>query len=811
MQKPESTFHALTRSRNAPFLWRLEFWLGIGYIGWLLTAPEKTRPTRLASVGFLAALNFVVAWALGRAAQRQTLPGRVQKALRFIASGLATTGLGGAYLLIEVLLNPSYQSTFSVADGLFLLSYPLIVVGLAQFPLGEQPMASRWRIALDGAACVVGVGIPLWLGAVAPAWREATGMDAMLIVIWPCVAFIGLVVVNTALLTRAPLPTCGAVWFLLAGIGVSWLADLIFSLDASALVIRRSAINWINVANAVALCLSLIAAWRFQSDPISAHPRMRPASISPVPVATMLIVAAWLIVLSIASTSDPQMLHRILPGLIILFFVLLVREMLVLRDTVNWMGMAYQRESRARIEAMVRHSSDVLMVVDAQCLIKFASPSLTAIVGLDAERLVGQSLLQFLHSEDIPQAQGFFHELLQNPAAVATIQWRLRHADGTYRHFETSGSNAFREPMVGGLVLNSRDITERKQAEKEILRLAREQQIIVENANIGISLVRDRRQVWLNDKASEMFGYPRAELEGQTTRKLYPSQEAYDKLGRDAYPTLAEGGSYETLQELVRADGTHIWVRYNGKTIDPEDMSKGALWLLEDITERVEQQQAVQNMLKQTEQDARTKAELLREVNHRVANNLTAVLGLMAFEKSHARSDPQSITTALARLDQRIRGLLQVHRMLSHSAWAPVPVHQLAGEIIHAALQAAHWQQSAVVTVRPGEERVSPRQAGALAMVINELTTNTVKYGNPAGGSVTIAFEAESDPEGMTLCYRDNGPGYPSEVLAQERSNIGLKLIKELVQGSLGGQVALANDHGAVTTLRIRLEEETRT
>jgi two-component sensor histidine kinase len=194
-----------------------------------------------------------------------------------------------------------------------------------------------------------------------------------------------------------------------------------------------------------------------------------------------------------------------------------------------------------------------------------------------------------------------------------------------------------------------------------------------------------------------------------------------------------------------------------------------------------------------------------------VTNNLVAVLGLMSFEKNHARSDPQSIMAAMTRLDQHIRGLLQVHRMLSRSSWAPVPVHELAGQIIHAALQAVPWRQAAVVTVKPGAEKVSPRQAGALAMVINELATNSVKYGNPAGGAVTIGFEAESDPEGMTLRYRDNGPGYPPEVLAQERSNIGLKLIHELVKGTLGGQVTIANDHGAVTTLRIRLEEETRT
>src|SRR5208283_3041467 len=167
---------------------------------------------------------------------------------------------------------------------------------------------------------------------------------------------------NAALLTRAPRPTRGALWLLLAGIGVSWLGDLIFSLDASALVIRHSAINWLNVVNAAAMCLSLVAAWRYESDPLPAQPSVRPAAFSPVPMATMMVVAAWLIVLSTASTSDPQMLRRILPGLILLFFLLLLREALVFMDAVRWITLESQRESQARMEAMVRNSSDVLMV-----------------------------------------------------------------------------------------------------------------------------------------------------------------------------------------------------------------------------------------------------------------------------------------------------------------------------------------------------------------------------------------------------------------------------------------------------------------
>jgi PAS domain S-box-containing protein len=111
-----------------------------------------------------------------------------------------------------------------------------------------------------------------------------------------------------------------------------------------------------------------------------------------------------------------------------------------------------------------------------------------------------------------------------------------------------------------------------------------EMSIILENAPIGISKIIDRKQVMVNRKTLELFQYSKEEMGSQTTRKLYPSDEAYEELGQAAYPVLAQGLVYETVQELVRKDGTHILIRYVGKAVEPPDMSKGTIWLLEDVT-----------------------------------------------------------------------------------------------------------------------------------------------------------------------------------------------------------------------------------
>ena len=142
--------------------------------------------------------------------------------------------------------------------------------------------------------------------------------------------------------------------------------------------------------------------------------------------------------------------------------------------------------------------------------------------------------------------------------------------------------------MQNEALQQANDELKRQAAERanELANIRNELAIILENAPIGISRIIDRKQVWVNRRTEEMFQYSREEMAFHTTRELYPSDEAYERLGQEAYPALAQGKVFETEQELIRKDGTHILVRYVGKAVEPADMSKGTIWLLENITER---------------------------------------------------------------------------------------------------------------------------------------------------------------------------------------------------------------------------------
>ena len=208
-----------------------------------------------------------------------------------------------------------------------------------------------------------------------------------------------------------------------------------------------------------------------------------------------------------------------------------------------------------------------------------------------------------------------------------------------------------------------------------------------------------------------------------------------------------------------------------------------------------------ETLFAQARRDSDTKSVLLQEVNHRVKNNLSAILGLLYAERRHgaANQDPR-FQTAMADLANRIQGLAEVHTLLSASEWRPLLLAELAEKITLATLQALPPHKAVAVSVSPAAIRVPPSQANSLAMVINEMATNTVKHALAGRERGAISVEiSTADPKGrVRLMFRDDGPGYPEEVLTLQRRNLGLYLMQSIVTRDLGGELNVFNDPGAV-------------
>lgn len=224
---------------------------------------------------------------------------------------------------------------------------------------------------------------------------------------------------------------------------------------------------------------------------------------------------------------------------------------------------------------------------------------------------------------------------------------------------------------------------------------------------------------------------------------------------------------------------------------------------------------AIENaqLYEQAQQDAETKALLLDEIHHRVKNNLAAIIGLLYAERRHTDMENEATyQMIMERLISRVQGLATVHNLLSESGWSPLRLHELATQIIHTALQALLPHQQVFIDVSPSPVLISPKQAHSLALVINELTTNTLKYAlaerDVAHIRVEIVIE-ERDSLGRMVRFefRDDGPGYPDDVLRKERREVGMYMIQSITHKDLRGKLILDNDNGAVTTICFKLME----
>jgi PAS domain S-box-containing protein len=126
--------------------------------------------------------------------------------------------------------------------------------------------------------------------------------------------------------------------------------------------------------------------------------------------------------------------------------------------------------SAERFEALIRNASDVVTVVDGDGVIQYESPSVETVLGYSRETLVGERALGYIHPEDRKAVSEAFTELLdRDTRGTTTIEYRFRAPDGSWRWFESTGSNQL-DTAVGGYVFNSRDVTNRREREERLRR-----------------------------------------------------------------------------------------------------------------------------------------------------------------------------------------------------------------------------------------------------------------------------------------------------------------------------------------------------
>jgi PAS domain S-box-containing protein len=375
------------------------------------------------------------------------------------------------------------------------------------------------------------------------------------------------------------------------------------------------------------------------------------------------------------------------------------------------------------------------------------------------------------------------------------MEYRLRRADGVYRWVLDRGV-----PLeaaaghFGGYIGSAIDITLRKEAEEHF-------RLVVEAAPSALLMVDEHGVMTLvNSQTEQLFGYSRAELLGQPVEMLVPERfRAVHPRHREGFfqtPTTRAMGAGRDLFGLCK-DGREVPIEIG---LNPLRTEEGPLVLASiiDITERAQAAQRLMNSL-------REKEVLLREIHHRVKNNLTVINSLLYLQSSTTQ-DEQTLRM-LQNCRDRVYSMALVHERLYRSEdLASVDFAEYTEELTNQLFH-THVLSADTIRLKLEVEKISLDIDRAIpcGLILNELISNALKHAFPNGRSGEIRVSLQRTKNGgLILSVADNGVGLPDEATLQTRRSLGMRLVHSLAT-QLDTQIEfLRRDPG--TEVRWRLE-----
>ena len=359
---------------------------------------------------------------------------------------------------------------------------PLLLLGLLRFPAAPRNSVDKSRFWLDVATVVVGGLLVMWYDLLTPTdVRSASTLARGLLHL----SVIGdlVLLLTVSVLWRRTVATIASNVLLLVSLAL--LTQ--FLVDVGAIAGARRGLgawDWIRAALPITACLWAAAA-RLQRHTLHSRLYHRTAQLRASQGTTLIPYVAVLpgvaLLLKAANEQQIQPLGGLVIGAVVLTGLAFARQMVSNRENVRILAESKAKESEARFRALVQHSSDVIMIVDSDSTIRYVSPAVASVFGYEAPKIVDTRLADLLHPDDVLGALQFLNEIAltrttpgDNRARSATLtrEWRLLHANSSWLTVDSVGTNLLEEPMVQGIVLNTRDVTERRVIEEQYMHQA---------------------------------------------------------------------------------------------------------------------------------------------------------------------------------------------------------------------------------------------------------------------------------------------------------------------------------------------------
>jgi PAS domain S-box-containing protein len=477
--------------------------------------------------------------------------------------------------------------------------------------------------------------------------------------------------------------------------------------------------------------------------------------------------------------------------------------------------------SKARLEVILHAASDLVITLDKKGVFRFASPSLVSHLGWTVEEVVGREAVEFMHADDV---EAVFNAASATAAggSTAPVQHRIRHKDGSWRYFESVGTNRLADSTVRAFVISARPIDARRAAE-EALRSSEESfRLLAENATDIISRRGPYGVVtYVSPSIKTILGYDPADIVGDNTTDLvHPDHiEEYRKF------LLPEGDEPSEATYMMRhADGHYIWLEGRSRLVrDPEtNLPLEYQIVSRDVTERQAAAEELKAAMEAAEVANIAKSQFLANMSHEIRTPMNAILGMTDLALlTELTVEQRDYLTTVAQASNSLLDLINDILDL-----AKIESGRLSLEAIPFSLRDTVADTVGTMSVRTREQGISldadidpnlPHgflgDPGRVRQILFNLIGNAVKFTHVGGVTVRVAVMEEDARKTCRVRFsvEDTGIGVPEERLdaifeafSQADSStsrkyggtgLGLAITAELVQ-MMGGKLTATSTVG---------------
>jgi len=455
----------------------------------------------------------------------------------------------------------------------------------------------------------------------------------------------------------------------------------------------------------------------------------------------------------------------------------------------------YRRLFQENPVPMYIYDTDTMRILDAN----------TAMIeryGYTRQELTSMTISDIRPPEDIPRLLRNVSDLRDRQVYLGT--WRHRKKDGSVIDVEVTSNDFPFKGRPARLVLCN-DITDKLQAGKaleeseEKFRTA----FITSPDSVNINRLCDGEFVDINEGFTQIMGYSREEAIGRTSLDLGIWVDSGDR--QRLIDELTKKGYVHNLESRFRArDGVVLDGLMSAKIINLRG-EQHILSITRDITDIKRTQKALLKSEEQLRASLGEKEILLKEIHHRVKNNLQVISGLLDFQAHHI--DDPHVRELYRDSQNRVITMAIIHEELYNSSnLSEVDLEEYIRELCgNLMISYGADKDRITLDIRADKAEIVVDTAIPLGLIINELITNCLKHAFPDGrrGTISLTFNQLRNKD-YVLTVVDDGVGMPASIDIDNSSTIGMQLVTVMVR-QLGGTIEVAREKG--TRFDIRFKE----